>query len=169
MKIISQVSRVVGASGKERFCFLFVITTPSSGYFFLLAWSFESCDKNDRFLDAATLGTESIEVTFCSFCSIVFFFLFLNLFVSPPHIWTDYESPYINETEYHQIQPYVRSGFNHQSRDRNRFRTSYGSVITHRDRNQFDYVDERDRKSDADFYDARHYDHSTMHRWVAGD
>lgn len=32
MKIISQVSRVVGASGMERFglCSLFVITTPSS-------------------------------------------------------------------------------------------------------------------------------------------
>lgn len=129
---------------------------PIFGSFFSTAHHFGEALKDEiGNPSAATLYTESI---------IDRKQLFLLLPLSDQ---TDYESPYINETEYHQIQPYVRSGFNYQSRDRNRFRTSYGNVITHRDRNQFDYVDERDRKSDADFYDNRHYDHSTMHRWVA--
>lgn len=90
-----------------------------------------------------------------------------------PLIWslfslpTDYESPSINETDYNQLHPYVRSGYGYQTHDRARHRlNTYANVITQIDREQFDYVDDRNRKAEANFYDNKYYDNFKMHRWV---
>lgn len=78
----------------------------------------------------------------------------------------DYESsPNINETDYHQIHPYVRSGFNNQNRDRARYRlNSFGNIVTQSARDQFDFGDDRHRKSDVNFYDNKYYENFKMHR-----
>lgn len=77
----------------------------------------------------------------------------------------DYESPNINETDYQQIHPFVRNGFNYRPHDRARYRVnSFGNIITQSDRDQFDDFDERNRQSDVNFYDNKYYDQFKMHR-----
>lgn len=81
--------------------------------------------------------------------------------------FTDYESPIINETDYQQPHPFVRSGYSYRPRDRARYQlSSFGSIVTQGDRNHYDYVDDRDRESDVNFYDNKYYDNVKMHRWV---
>lgn len=66
----------------------------------------------------------------------------------------DYESLNINETDFHQFHPHVRSGFSNLYRDRNRNRnrpSSYGSIITQSDRDQFDYSDDRNQESELNW------------------
>lgn len=97
------------------------------------------------------------------------FYYFSTITTYPPWWKADYESsPNINETEYHQIHPYVRSGFSYQNRDRARHRNSFGNIITQseRDREQLDYADERNREAEVNFYDNKYYDNFKMHRWV---
>lgn len=94
-----------------------------------------------------------------------FFVFFLDVFCLR---WkADYESPYINETDYQQIHPYVRSGFNYRPHDRARPRlNSFGNIITQHDRDQdrLEDVGETNRESDVNFYDNKYYDHFKMHR-----
>lgn len=75
---------------------------------------------------------------------------------------TDYESStFINETDFHQFHPHVhvRSGYSGY-RDRTRYRpNNYGNVLTQRDRDQFDYVDDRNRETDGNFYDNKYVGH----------
>lgn len=87
--------------------------------------------------------------------------IFVDIFLLP----TDYESPNINETDNLQLHPHVRSGFNYQTHDRARHRlNTFGNVITQSEQDQFEYVDDRNRKSDVNFYDNKYYDSFKMHR-----